>query len=72
MDAAFTSGSGVAPAGLLLGIAMIVMTLFTLWTAWVAYAQFQLWQTGQGDLYGFLSTILRASLLLLVLGFFIR
>lgn len=72
MDAAFALGSGVAPADLLLGIAMIVMTLFTLWTAWVAYAQFQLWQYGHSDIYTFIWTILRASFLLLLLGFFIR
>jgi integrating conjugative element protein (TIGR03758 family) len=72
MDAAFTTGAGVEPSALLLAIAAGILTLLTLWVAWVAYGQLRSWRAGYGTLYDLVWTVMRASLLLLVLGFFIR
>ena len=71
--AAFQQGAGGVAAGdLLLVIAMTVMTALTLWTAWVALGQMRAWQEGQATLFDMLWAILRASILLLLVGFFVQ
>lgn len=71
--AAFAEGAGGLAAGeWLLTIAMIVMTLFTLWTAWVTLGQSGDWLEGRESAFDLLWLLLRASILLLLLGFFIR
>ena len=72
MDAAFEAGSGVAPAALLAAIAGAVLAPLTVWVAWVTYGALRAWCSGEASLYDLVWTALRASILLLVLGFFIR
>ena len=69
---AFQSGSGVTAANLLLSIAAIVMTLLLVWGAWIAIGQLRAWQEGRASLFDMLWTTLRAGMLLLLLGWFIR
>ena len=70
--AAFQSGSGVTVANLLLGISAIIMTLLLVWGAWIAIGQLRAWQEGRASLFDMLWTTLRAGMLLLLLGWFIR
>lgn len=72
MDAAFATGAGVEPSVLLAAIAAVVLAPLTLWVAWVAYGQLRAWRAGERSAYDLLWTALRASVLLLLLGLFIR
>lgn len=71
-EAKFTAAAGVEPGVLTTGIAMIVSTFLLLWVVWIAKTQFVAWRHGSTDLYGMVSTAVRASVLILLLGWFIR
>jgi integrating conjugative element protein (TIGR03758 family) len=64
--------NGIAAPELLLAIAMIVMTFYTLWTVWLALAQARGWWAEQVELYDFLWSVLRATIVLLLVGYFVR
>ena len=69
---AFQAGSGVAPGSLLLAIASIVLTLAIVWAAWVTLGAFRGWQDGELSLFDLIWGWVRASIVLLVLGFYLR
>ena len=71
-QAAFHAGSGVTPATLLVAIAGVVLLLAFIWAAWVVLGAFRAWQNGQGDLLDLLWSALRACIVLMVLGFYLR
>lgn len=69
---AFQAGSGVTPAALLLGIASVVLTLAIVWATWVTLGTFRAWQNGELSLFDLIFGGVRASIVLLVLGFYLR
>ena len=69
--AAFQAGSGVTPGTLLAAIAGSILTLAFVWVTWVALASFRAWQDGQIGLFELVWTVVRASIVLLVLGFYV-
>jgi integrating conjugative element protein (TIGR03758 family) len=69
---AFQAGSGVTPATLLTGIASVVLVLVIVWVIWVSLGTFRAWQSGQAALFDVIWSALRASIVLLVLGFYLR
>jgi len=71
-NTAFQAGSGVAPATLLTGIASVVLVLAFIWVIWVALGTFRAWQNGQVALFDVLWSMVRASIVLMVLGFYLR
>ena len=71
-NAAFQAGSGVTPATLLTGIASIILVLTFIWVIWVSVGTFRAWQNGQVVLFDVAWNTLRASIVLLVLGFYLR
>ena len=71
-NAAFQAGSGVTPATLLTGIASVVLVLTFVWVIWVSLGTFRAWQGGQVVLFDVIWTALRASIVLMVLGFYLR
>ena len=71
-DTAFQAGSGVSPATLLTGIASVVLLLAFVWVIWVTLGTFRAWQEGQVSVFDLTWSALRASILLLVLGFYLR
>ncbi len=71
-DAAFQAGSGVTPATLLTGIASIILLLTFIWVIWVSLGTFRAWQNGQIALFDVVWSTLRASIVLMVLGFYLR
>ena len=71
-QAAFQAGSGVSPASLLAGIAAVTLTLAIIWGVWVVLGSFRAWQGGQADLFDLAWAALRASIILMVLGFYLR
>ena len=70
--AAFQAGSGVTPGALLLGVAGIVLTLAIVWATWVTLGTFRAWQNGELSLFDLILGGVRASVVLLVLGFYLR
>ena len=71
-NAAFQAGSGFTPATLLTGIASVVLVLAFIWVIWVSLGTFRAWQNGQVALFDVVWATLRASIVLMVLGFYLR
>ena len=71
-QAAFQAGSGVAPSTLLGAIAAVTVLLAFIWVVWVVLGSFRAWQSGQCALFDVLWAALRASIVLMVLGFYLR
>ena len=71
-NAAFQAGSGFTPATLLTGIASVVLVLAFVWVIWVSLGTFRAWQSGQAVLFDVVWSALRASIVLMVLGFYLR
>ncbi len=69
---AFQAGSGVTPQALLTGIASVTVLLAFIWVVWVVLGTFRAWQNGQAVLFDVLWSALRASIVLMVLGFYLR
>ena len=68
---AFQAGSGVSAAALLTGIAGLVVLLVFVWVIWVTLGTFRAWQDGQVSVLDLTWSALRASIVLLVLGFYL-
>ena len=71
-NAAFAAGAGVDPNTLLVGIAGITLTLGLVWAIWLTFGVFAAWQSGRASLFDLLWSVLRACIVLLVLGFHLR
>ena len=71
-ELAFEAGSGVAPGELLTAIVSATMVLVVLWVTWIAIGSFKSWQAGSLDFFDLAWDVLRASIVLLVLGFYLR
>ncbi len=71
-SAAFQAGAGVTPGTLLTAIASVVLVLTFVWVMWVTVGSFRAWQGGQVALLDLVWASLRASIVLLVLGFYLR
>jgi len=71
-NAAFQAGAGVTPSVLLTAIASVVLVLAFVWVIWVSLGTFRAWQNGQVALFDVAWSALRASIVLLVLGFYLR
>ncbi len=71
-DAVFQAGSGVAPGVLLTAIASVVMVLAFVWVIWITLGTFRAWQEGQASILDVSWGALRASIVLMVLGFYLR
>ncbi len=70
--AAFQAGSGVTATTLLVGIASIILLLAFVWVVWVTLGSFRAWQDGNASLFDLAWSALRASIILMVLGFYLR
>lgn len=71
-EAVFQSGSGVAPDTLLTAIAASVLVLAFVWVIWITLGTFRAWQDGQATLLEVSWSAIRASIVLMVLGFYLR
>jgi len=69
---AFQAGSGITPATSVLAIASMVLVLTFVWVIWVTLGTFRAWQGGQVSLFDLAWSALRASIVLMVLGFYLR
>lgn len=70
--AAFQLASGVGAATLLVGIASIILLLAFVWAVWITLGTFRAWQYGKASLFDLAWSALRASIILMVLGFYLR
>ena len=71
-NTAFQAGSGVTAPTLLTAIASVVLVLAFVWVIWVTLGTFRAWQNGQAALLDVIWSALRASIVLMVLGFYLR
>lgn len=71
-DAAFQAGSGIDPAVMLMAIASMVLVLVLVWVIWVSLGIFRTWQEGQVTVFDLAWGLVRASVVLMVLGFYVR
>ena len=71
-NTAFQAGAGITPATLLTGSASVVLVLAFIWVLWVTWGTFRAWQSGQVALFDVVWSTLRASIVLMVLGFYLR
>ena len=71
-SAAFQAGSGITPGTLLTSIAGVVLVLALVWVIWVTLGTFRAWQEGQVGVFDLTWSALRASIVLLVLGFYLN
>jgi len=71
-NAIFQGGSGVAPGTLLTAIAACVLVLAFVWVIWITLGTFRAWQDGQATLLDVSWSASRASIVLMVLGFYVR
>ena len=69
---AFQAGSGITPGTLLTGIAGVVLVLAFVWVIWVTLGTFRAWQDGQVEVFDLTWAALRASIVLMVLGFYLN
>ncbi len=68
----FQAGSGITPGTLLTGIAGVVLVLVFVWVIWVTLGTFRARQDGQVGVFDLMWGALRASTVLLVLGFYLN
>lgn len=68
----FAAGAGVNPADLRLFAASAVAVAMLLWTAWIAYGHYIAWRENRLELMDVTWGIVRAAILTLLLGYFIR
>lgn len=71
-QAAFEAGAGISASALLLGIASIVLMLTLIWALWVTFGTFRAWQDGTASLFDLAWVALRVSIIVMVLGFYLR
>lgn len=71
-NSVFQAGAGIPPATLLTAIAAIVLTLAFIWVIWISVGLFRAWQEGQATLFDLTWGALRACIVLMVLGFYLR
>lgn len=69
---AFQAGSGFTPATLLVGIASVVLVFAFVWAIWITLGALRAWQSGQVMLFDVIWNSLRASIVIMVLGFYLR
>lgn len=69
---AFEAGSGVTPSELLIAIASIVIVLTFIWVIWISLGSFRAWRDGQVGMFDLMWNAIRASIVLMVLGFYLR
>lgn len=71
-SAAFLAGSGITPGTLLTAIAGVVLVLVFVWVVWVTVGTFRAWQDAQAAMFDLVWAAMRASIVLLVFGFYLR
>ncbi len=71
-SAAFQAGSGITPGTLLTAISGMVLVLGFVWVTWVTLGTFRAWQDGQVGVFDLMWGALRASIVLLVLGYYLN
>jgi integrating conjugative element protein (TIGR03758 family) len=71
-QAAFFAASGVSHSTLLLMLASIVIVLAFVWVMWVTMGTFRAWQDNEVSVFDLVWATVRASIVLMVLGFYVR
>jgi hypothetical protein len=70
--ALFQQSAGVSTGSLTLGITSVGALVFLSFGAWLAYRQLQHWQSGQVSFYQLSVLLVRAAVVMLLLGYCVR
>lgn len=70
--AAFQAGAGVAATGLLTLISSTVIVFGLLWVTWLAIGSLRALRAGNIEMYDMGWHVIRACIVLMILGFYIR
>ena len=70
--AAFQAGAGTAPSALLTLISSAMIVFGLLWVTWLAIGCFHAWRNGEVEMYDMGWHIVRACIVLMILGFYVR
>lgn len=68
----FEQWSGASGADLGLAIAAIVAVIYLLWLAWVVMGQFRAWGDRESTMFDLVWISIRAAVLVMLVGYFIR
>ncbi|MCE2437372.1 MAG: TIGR03758 family integrating conjugative element protein [Pseudomonadales bacterium] len=71
-ESAFRAASGAYANSVLFAIAGSVPVLTLTWTPWISIGAFKEWRAGQIELVDLMWIALRACIVLLALGFYVR
>lgn len=71
-EAAFTSGSGQLASNVLLVVASIIIVFVVLWLAWIVVGVFDQWRSGTLEYGEFAWYVVRGTMILMVLGYFVH
>ena len=71
-EAAFRVASGAHPDTVLAGIAGAVAVLALIWAAWMTLGLLREWRAGEIELIDLMWNSIRACIVLLLLGFYVR
>ncbi|MCG5495559.1 TIGR03758 family integrating conjugative element protein [Ectothiorhodospira variabilis] len=71
-QSAFEAAAGVGLDTLALTLASISAVLYLLWLAWTALTQYRAWNDKRATFFDMTWLVIRATILVLLLGFFIR
>ena len=69
---AFELASGVQASDVLFAIAAVVLLLAFIWSLWITLGTFRAWHDSGATLFDLAWSVLRASIVLMVLGFYLR
>ena len=69
---AFAAGAGVTPGRLTFVIAAAVAAMMLIWTAWVCFGQYRAWCERRIDFHDLSWSVVRASVWLMLVTYFIR
>ena len=69
---AFRLGSGADASTVHLGIASAALVLAFVWVLWITFGVFRSWHDGNAQLFDVAWSVLRASIVLMVLGYYLR
>ena len=71
-EAAFRAASGAHADMVLAGIAGAIAVLALIWTTWIALGSLRDWRAGEIELIDLMWNSIRACIVLLLIGFYVR
>ncbi len=71
-ESAFLAGSGVQASAMLFAIKGTLIVVAFLWAVWIAMGSYRAWHRGDLEIYDLLWQVMRSSIVILIIGFYIQ